>query len=52
MVSYDAIYSYAPTSAQELQLVEGEVVTEVEADTGDGWTRVGGKMGTGLVPSC
>ena len=51
MVYYDALYSYTPASAHELQLVEGEVVTEIEADNGDGWTTVVGQNGTGLVPS-
>jgi len=51
MPSYTALYPYEPRAAGELLLLEGEVVTQVVPDTGDGWTKVSGKNGSGLVPS-
>lgn len=49
--SYTALYPYEPRSPLELNLVEGEVVMELEHDAGDGWTRVKGRNGDGLVPT-
>jgi len=51
MPSYRAVYAYEPRADIELLLNEGEVVKELERDTGDGWTKVSGKNGSGLVPS-
>jgi len=46
-----AIYDYTKQNDDEIDIHEGEEVTVIESDNGDGWVKVSCSSGTGLVPA-
>jgi hypothetical protein len=53
MPDFFAIYDYSPQSNIECGLVANQVYQQLEADTGDGWTKVLSRQtgAKGLVPT-
>lgn len=47
----EALYTYQASGDGETDMVEGEKLVLIQADSGDGWCEVEGRAGKGIVPS-